>query len=471
MSIRERSVAQHVHDAITALLSDTASWLLAFSGGPDSVCLLDLLSSYDQDHHHRIGIAYVNHALRDPEELAAEERFVSSCAERYGCELHLLHAGDRVIDHLAQHRGNGVEEAARTIRYALLEQCRETHGYDRIITAHNQDDVFETLIMRFFKGSGVNGLCGIAQSSGTLVRPMLSMSKDEVYRYLEERQLSWSLDSTNAQQSYERNLIRQKLMPLIGELYPGYRRALGHLSEKMQITREHLSSGAESLLQKAAIVQGGYSIGTEVFFEMSRYERMMFLYAIWNELCPKGGTLPFSVIRELVERPVTAYEGTKTLFVYDRIVCYASKERLFWMRTVVPSGKNRYLKVVAGSVTELFSGYAVTCCAVERVERDALCLRADLIEGPLLVRSAIEGDQIAFRNGTKSIHRLFNDWKVPREHRWMIPVVAHSQAVLGVLGRSFGYADRIAVSHTASIQDKPGTVLWALKIVHVGDFS
>ncbi len=470
MSIREGSIYKRAYPTISRLLDAYESWLIAFSGGPDSVCLLDILTRYcNAGKKHRIGLAYVNHALRDPQELTEEEVFIHQCAKRYACEEFILTCDPDEITDLSKERGKGLEEAARVVRYQKLEACRLANDYSCIITAHNQDDIYETLIMRFFRGAGVSGLCGIAEKNDTLIRPMLDISKEDVLTYISEKGLSYSLDTTNLQDDYERNSIRQRVIPLIHKLYPGYRKALTHMMIKMRYSQEYLDHSMQIPPASMRKEYDGFSLSAVDFNAMMPYARLQSIYYIWERVAEKGTVLPFSVVQEMVETGIGAAVETKTKFIYDGVLCYVSKEHVFWKREVVPNAKNKYLKVVDRDVINLFSGYDLTRSEVGTVDPEAICIRKEHIHGTMVVRSYIEGDEIVLRNGTKKILRLFNDWKVPREERWMIPVIADTDGIIGVLGRAFGYNDRIALQSVIDIQDKSGILLWALKIVSVGE--
>lgn len=470
MSLTEGSIYKTISKSLDALAANSHALLLAFSGGPDSVCLLDNLSIYAAARDITVGIAYVNHALRDPRELAEEEDFVRQTALAYGVDVHMLYCGPGQIEQSARERGNGIEEAARTLRYSLLESCRAENKYDAILTAHNHDDVVETAIMRFFKGSGVDGLCGIKESDHYLIRPMLGVSKQDVMRFLSAKGLTYSLDTTNLESAYERNSIRQQLLPAIERVFPGYKKAVTQLIRKMQYTRDYLYDSLPDYENIVSTSERGVSCSIAVFNAYTPYERMQILYYMWNMITENGKALPFSVIRELVDSGIlnSAVYSTKTLFMFDDTLCYASKETIFWNRTVVHTEKNRYLNVVDSASIVLYSGCLLIRKDVATLDADAICVAREKIFGTLVVRSYMDGDEIVFRSGTKKITKLFNDWKVPVQERWKIPILEDAHGIIAVLGKSFGFRDRISIEHSLHIEYKPDKV-WAFLVVHVGD--
>ncbi len=470
MSLTEGSIYNTISKSLDAVTVDSHVLLLAFSGGPDSVCLLDNLSIYAAARNLTVGIAYVNHALRDPRELAEEEAFVRQIARKYGVDCHILHCAPGQIEQYAKERGNGIEEAARILRYRLLESCRAENKYDCILTAHNHDDVVETAIMRFFKGSGVDGLCGIKESDHYLIRPMLDVSKQDVMEFLAAKGLPYSLDTTNLEPDFTRNSMRQQLLPAIERVFPGYKKAVTQLIRKMQYTRDYLYDSLPDYESSIATTEWGVSCSIELFNEYTPYERMQLLYHMWNMVSNSGKMLPFSVIRELVDSGIrrSAVYSTKRLFMFDDTLCYVSKEAVFWNRTVVHTEKNRYLNVVDSASIVLYSGCRLMRKDVATLDADAICIAREKIFGTLVVRSYMDGDEIVFRNGTKKITKLFNDWKVPIQDRWKIPVLEDAHGIIAVLGRSFGFRDRISIEHSLPIEYKPDK-MWAFSVVHVGD--
>ena len=203
------------HSAQQHLLPEGREVLLAVSGGRDSVAMADLC--------HRAGvkfaIAHCNFGLR-PGDCDRDEAFVRGLAGRYGAEMHTERYDTRAY---AAAHGQGIEEAARELRYAFFARlCRE-RGYACVATAHHRDDAVETFFLNLFRGTGLEGLRGIPlhskfniqNSELHVVRPMLCFSRGEIDAYVAERDLAYVEDHTNSQPVAQRNRIRLQLMPLL----------------------------------------------------------------------------------------------------------------------------------------------------------------------------------------------------------------------------------------------------------------
>lgn len=182
--------------------------LLAVSGGVDSVVLCELCSRAG----YHFSIAHCNFQLRG-EESARDENFVRNLAQQYNVPFHIKHFDTRAY---AQERKCSIQVAARELRYSWFQ----TLGAKYIVTAHHLNDNIETLLMNFFKGTGIAGLRGILPKQGNIVRPLLFAAKDDIKQFAQENNLDWVEDSSNAEDKYTRNFIRHKIIPLIAEVYP-----------------------------------------------------------------------------------------------------------------------------------------------------------------------------------------------------------------------------------------------------------
>jgi tRNA(Ile)-lysidine synthase len=119
----------------------------------------------------------------------------------------------RIPGNIASQKKISIQEGARELRYNFFETLRLLKGFDKIATAHNANDNAETVLLNLFRGSGVNGLAGIQVKRGSIIRPLLFATREEIEKYAEAKGLSFRIDSSNLKTSYRRNYIRQKICP------------------------------------------------------------------------------------------------------------------------------------------------------------------------------------------------------------------------------------------------------------------
>lgn len=192
--------------------------LLAVSGGVDSVAMAHLF------HRSAIpfAIAHCNFRLRG-EESEGDAQFVAQLAKQYGVPFHL-----KEFDTIAYADDNrlSIQMAARKLRYDFFHELHREHRYRAIAVAHHADDVAETMLLNMVRGAGIAGVHGIAQVQGVVVRPLLSLTGDEIRAYAQKHELVWREDSSNAEVFYTRNRIRHSVIPVLREINPAITEAM-----------------------------------------------------------------------------------------------------------------------------------------------------------------------------------------------------------------------------------------------------
>lgn len=220
------------------LFRDGDSILLAVSGGPDSVVMLDFFARQARSHRLTLHVCHVNHRLRG-RAADADAAFVKKLAAGYGIPASILSAD---VKKLAKARGKSLEHAARDARYRLLSATALKKGCRLAATAHHADDHAETVILNLLRGTEPKGLLGIpdkrelcrkGRNRVELIRPMLAVSRAEIESYLKRNSLPSRRDHTNDDEQFTRNWIRKSLLPLMLKRQPRLREHLAELSAKM----------------------------------------------------------------------------------------------------------------------------------------------------------------------------------------------------------------------------------------------
>jgi tRNA(Ile)-lysidine synthase len=230
------------------LFSPTDPLLIAVSGGVDSVVLCDLCSRSG----FAFAIAHANFQLRGTDSVM-DECFVKGLADNYRVRLHV-----RKFDTLSFAEANrvSVQVAARELRYAWFHEVLGNDNYRYLLTAHHADDNIETIVMNFFRGTGITGLRGMLSRHGNIVRPLLFASKAEILKYAKERRLTWREDSSNASDKYSRNYFRNAILPMVYKIFPEVESNLEHniarFADAEELYRQAIDAHKKSLIEQRA---------------------------------------------------------------------------------------------------------------------------------------------------------------------------------------------------------------------------
>ena len=219
-----------VRDTIKAnsLLRREGKVIVAVSGGADSVALLAALDALGYD----CVAAHCNFHLRG-EESTRDMRFVESLTDRLAIDLYVK---DFDVAARCKATGESLEMACRELRYQWFRELLDRDYAQAIAVGHHREDQIETFFLNLLRGSGLAGLAGMRYRNGHVVRPLLDTSRADIEAYLNEKGLSWVVDSTNASDDFARNRLRNRLIPLLAELFPG---ADAAILKSMAILREN----------------------------------------------------------------------------------------------------------------------------------------------------------------------------------------------------------------------------------------
>lgn len=299
----------------------------AVSGGADSISLLcaltkikacfesgskKALAAAGQKAESRaafpkIVCVTVDHSIRPEAESSGDAAFVQGICASLGVECAVKKIERGAAERLSAQRGKGLEEAARLLRYQIFEDFAKESGAQYICLAHNQNDALETLLMRFLQGSAA--AYGVAPKRGIYLRPLLDTSRRQIEDYLRSQKFEWRTDSTNQDNSYFRNRIRNLLIPFLDQNFEGWKKALLAGGEKAALDCEALEGfldkaiGGQSFLQgQNAPAASGLEIARDFFEPLPAALRQRFLYRAFDALRLEE-RVPYSFVRALAAWP------------------------------------------------------------------------------------------------------------------------------------------------------------------------
>jgi len=303
----------------------------------------------------------------------------------------------------------GLEAAAREARYAFFETLP-----GKLATAHTADDNAETVLMHLVRGTGLKGLGGISPKRGRLIRPMLSITRQQVVTFLREYHLEWVEDSSNAGDDFLRNRLRHRVMPILKEENP----CLAENVSRMALTLRQDEQALNALVPEDCDV-----------FRLRELPQALRRRALTRILVNSGVPEPEHRHIALAERLVFSHNPSAAGAFPGGVIVGRRYEKL--VRLTASKGLEP-VELVSGSSVEL-DGLRVSCQSSEEAvfTYDQFTVKTD---GPVILRSRQSGDRICLKGGSVSLKKLFIDRKIPANLRHSIPVLADDRGVLGVYG-------------------------------------
>ncbi|MHB0884405.1 MAG: tRNA lysidine(34) synthetase TilS [Bacillota bacterium] len=443
------------------LLAPGDALVVAVSGGPDSLALLHALVALTPEYGLRLVVAHLDHRLRG-EEGRADAAFVRAAATDLGLEAV---TGEADVLALAARRRQGTEEAAREARYAFLSRVSAEHGCTKVAVGHNQNDQAETVLMRLIRGSGPDGLAGMAPSrllgGIRVIRPLLDVTRGEIEAYCGQLGLQPRHDRTNEDPNYLRNRIRGELLPLLADRYnPGVIRSLAGLAARMADENQVLRALTAVAYARLVVETGD----DEVRLDLGRLsaEPMAIRRRLVRRAASRAGAARLSAERVAAILDLAAGGRTgaivelsdgygavreTSVLVIGRIA--AGTELLTERRLPLPGRADlpeAGLAIVSEVLpAERFPGEA-------GVARDEAFLDAEAVEektgNDLWVRSRRPGDSFYPEGapGARKLKDFLIDAKVPRRWRDRVPLVvggAQNEVIVWVAGWRIAEAFRV----------------------------
>lgn len=412
------------------MISKGDSVLIALSGGADSVLLAHFFLQIKEQYSLKLTAAHVEHGIRGSESIHDAD-FCRKFCEENGIAFKILH-----IDAPAEAKKfkMGVEEYSRKARYEFFD----TFECDKIATAHNLSDNIETIIFRLARGTSLKGLCGIPAVRGKIIRPLIEVSSSEIRNYLNDRKIPYRTDSTNGDNAYSRNYIRNEIIPRLKTLNSEFEMHAAHLIDSIQNDEEFLEKHIHRVYAELC-TDNKLSIACLERLSLSEIKRIIAKWLKDNGLPVNDNTIT-GVLRLTIKN--------SRFQIYDHIYALSAAGSI---RLADIGQKNvEFCFKVTKNIVSVKD--FLNKCEFNNKKFDFYC-DCDKIVGNVIVRSRKEGDAISpkGRNGTKSLKKLFNELHIPPETRNRIPVITDELGVIGIAG--------IAVSQRTAVDGNTKNIL------------
>lgn len=430
--------------------------ILGVSGGPDSMALLHIMVALSGPMHFRITVAHVNHGLRP--EADEEEVFIAAVCRVMGVECFTRRV---MVDELARTRKSGLEETGRLVRYDFFEAVRQDQGGQRIATAHHSDDAAESVLLHLLRGSGIKGLRGIMPINGSVIRPLLGVSKDEISAYIAKNQIPHRCDPTNQDQYYLRNRIRHKLMPLLKQEFNP--RIVDKLNQLGAIARDENQVMEEQTkeLWRSIVLQD--DITTVILDNQGlslvprAFRRRIVQKALFRIAVAEWSMGDVEMVLEFSAREQGG--SARALHLKKKVRVIKSYDRIIF--TIRPVERVRFLHElpVPGRMTIPATGDSYQTMVVDRQDYgsglDGVGLDYGCLPQPLFLRSRQAGDYffLTGMKGRKKLKKYLIENRVPYYDRDRIVLLTGpGHEVYAALG--------LFVSDQAMVKSQTESVLW-----------
>ena len=391
----------------SGLIKKNEKILIAFSGGPDSVFLYNLLFFLREYYSIEISLIYVNHNLR--KDVKNDLNFVEEFSKKNNVPLYIESVD---VKKYAAENKKSIELAARELRYEAIEKVLQNLNYDKIATGHNLDDNIETFIFRLLRGTSLKGLKGIPSERKNIIRPILQFEKKEILNYLQENKKSYIIDYTNSENDYTRNYIRNEIFPMFVNINPTFRNKVNELIQEINNKESLKTYISEEKNTKEKFVQ--YLEKYDV--ELSRKKIDQIYRTIYNE----NGDMNINGSKEF-------YLGNGKILrkKYDKLEVIAEEKREVDEERVeikqnIPIKWYDYNIILTDNILHTKSmedfkeGNVTFLKFTEKYEDENY---------KIFVRKRTEGDTILLNNlGHKKLKKILIDEKIPKWERDRIPV-------------------------------------------------
>lgn len=423
------------------LLEQGERLIVACSGGPDSLVLLDILAQLREIYALQLMVVYIHHHLR----AAADEevRFVQAEAAKRQCPFMTLGVD---VPALVKARKQSVETVARQERYRLLREAKDRQGATAIAVAHHQHDQAETVLHHLLRGSGLTGLCGMAPRTGDIIRPLLGVSRTEIMQYVQEQGLQPREDETNRDTTYLRNRLRWDVLPLLQQINPACVTDISHMTTILQAEETWI----QTMVQTSArhIVQRQ---GEDIYIKQAPFlacpvalQRRLLRYAC-ETLCGERQGLSFTHVETL--RALFQKETGKQFFTrqwravrtYDAVILTRQSNTPLRDDTAcVPiDGAGDYDLGMVRIHLDIDRLYGNACT-------DGQIDYARIPDGAVF-RYRKPGDYLCYHGYTKTLKKWLQEKKIPAARRGQLPLLCNGSQVLWIYG--FPPFPAIAIQH------------------------
>ena len=383
--------------------------VVGVSGGADSMLLLHYLIQKQKELDLKLLVANVEHGIRG-EESVSDSAFVEAFCKENGVAFECLSIDAPA---LAKEAGQGIEEYSRKKRYEFFA----SFNADKIATAHNLSDNVETVLFRLGRGTSLKGCCGIPALRDNIIRPLIELSSKEIREECKNQGIPFVVDSTNSDNHYSRNYIRNVVVPEFERMNPSFENALKRFIVSSNEDNDYLENEAKKCFDDC-LIENSFDIEKLKGYHPAIAKRAIVL------LIKESGVIPDELhlngVYDLLFKR-GKYQIKDSLFAFSNL-------KQLRIDTVCDENISfSYYKSVV-DINEFLNN-----CEKLRKDFDFYC-DYDKISGDIIIRKRAEGDRMSpnKRNCSKSLKKLYNELKIPEDKRGLVPVIADDKGIIAI---------------------------------------
>lgn len=415
------------------LIENNDNIVVGFSGGPDSVFLVEMLKKLQDFINFKIYLVHINHLLRG-EDADSDERFSFEYAKKNNLEIFIKRIP---VKEIAKEIGKTLEEVGREERYKFFSEIYEKVGATKIATAHNKDDQIETFLFRLIRGASLQGLEGIKIKNNNIIRPISEIYKKDILEYLNKNEIQYKIDKTNFENEFTRNSIRLDLIPFIeGRYNIKFKDKIFSLIEEIRENNQNNSLNLSDFIDlENRIILQKIKI-------LSNFDRKNLLSLFLNQKNIEVNRNKIDEISSLIKS-----NGTKKIDLNKTYRIVKDYSHLYIEEKIEDYSINNSVIQLKIPSEQIFDNFKITVNIVENLdipkEKNQYLLDAlydDIIE----VRYRKNGDKISLdEKHSKKIKEIFINQKVPKDTRDRLPIFLYNNKIFWIYNVKKAYIPKI----------------------------
>ncbi|EJU08444.1 tRNA lysidine(34) synthetase TilS [Fusobacterium hwasookii] len=415
------------------LIKNNDNIVVGFSGGPDSVFLVEMLKKLQCFFNFKIYLVHINHLLRG-KDADSDEKFSFEYAKKNHLEIFIKRIP---VKEIAKEIGKTLEEVGREERYKFFSEIYEKVGANKIATAHNKDDQIETFLFRLIRGASLQGLEGIKIKNNNIIRPISEIYKKDILEYLNKNEIQYKIDKTNFENEFTRNSIRLDLIPFIEERYN-----IKFKDKIFSLIEEIRENNNNNSLNLSDFIDLERRIILEKIKFLSNFDRKNLLGLFLNEKNIEVNRNKIDEINSLIKS-----NGTKKIDLNKTYRIVKNYTHLYIEEKREDNTINNSTIQLKIPSEQVFNNFKISVEIAKNLyipkEKNQYLLDTlynDIIE----VRYRKEGDRIFLdENHSKKIKEIFIEQKIPKDIRDRIPIFLYNNNIFWIYNVKKAYIPKI----------------------------